>query len=309
LSRIELARMLGIRDYCFSHYNVRLGEREARLWGRVESGLKSSIKNFVMNRKVFQPVGHQGIDEIQKMLKWKPDYIYGYSSLLLEAARLLENANIDFSPPKCIICTAETILPSQKAFISKVFNAPIAEEYGSTEFDILAFECKNGHRHLVNPWLILEIEDDSCLISDISRKTQDLVRYQLGDSLSIEEAGERCLGSKKIVGELRGRTIERFFYINETDKIHVVEFSHYFDRYFEKFDIVFGFTIIQNKFSQLDVVVQGLPEQCQEGLASFLENEVSRIAGADVTVKVSGDQERPVGQKKNYFIQNLEVHE
>jgi phenylacetate-CoA ligase len=301
--------MLGIRDYCFSHYNVRLGEREARLWGRVESGLKSSIKNFVMNRKVFQPVGHQGIDEIQKMLKWKPDYIYGYSSLLLEAARLLENANIDFSPPKCIICTAETILPSQKAFISKVFNAPIAEEYGSTEFDILAFECKNGHRHLVNPWLILEIEDDSCLISDISRKTQDLVRYQLGDSLSIEEAGERCLGSKKIVGELRGRTIECFFYINETDKIHVVEFSHYFDRYFEKFDIVFGFTIIQNKFSQLDVVVQGLPEQCQEGLASFLENEVSRIAGADVTVKVSGDQERPVGQKKNYFIQNLEVHE
>jgi methyl coenzyme M reductase subunit C-like uncharacterized protein (methanogenesis marker protein 7) len=67
--------------------------------------------------------------------------------------------------------------------------------------------------------------------------------------------------------------------------------------------------IIQNNFSQLDVVVQDAPGQCGEGLALFLENEVSRIAGADVTVKVLGNLEKPIGQKKNYFIQNLEIYE
>src|SRR5690606_19157212 len=50
LSRSELGKMLGVRDYCFRHHGVKLGEREGRLWGRRENSVKHKVKNFLLNR-------------------------------------------------------------------------------------------------------------------------------------------------------------------------------------------------------------------------------------------------------------------
>jgi phenylacetate-CoA ligase len=309
LNRQELARMLGVRDYCFRHYGLKLGQREARLWGRPESGFKSRVKNFVVNRRVFHPVGSDAEQEIAVLLKWRPDYIYGYASLLLEAAKVLDRMDISFEPPKCVVCTAESILPAQKEFISRVFRAPLAEEYGSTEFDVIAFECIDGHRHLVNPWLIVEEGEENGLISDASRATQDLIRYELGDSFTLRNSECSRLGSASFLEQLDGRTIDLFFYINKDHKIHIITIARLLDRYFSENDDVLSFQIVQNEYSSLEVVINSVPARGMHHFQSFLETEVGKTTNAEVEVILSIDGSRTTRKKRNYFIQNMKVPE
>lgn len=309
LSRAELARMLGVRDYCFRHYGLKLGQREARLWGRPETGIKSRLKNFVMNRRVFHPVGPNARDVVADLLKWQPDYLYGYASLLLEAARILESTDLKFKPPKCVVCTAESILPAQKAYISQVFKAPVAEEYGSTEFDVIAFECRDGHRHLVNPWLIVEQGEDNGVISDVSRTTQNLIRYQLGDLFTINDSACRTLGGVEFIEQLQGRTLDRFFYLSESNKVHASVFSQIFDRYLTETNDVFSFSLRQNAYAELEVFIDSTPKNGANNLEEFLEQEISSVAGARVAVEVSVVANRDSSEKRNYFVQNMKVIE
>lgn len=55
LSREELARMLSVRSYCYRHHGLRLGQREARLWGRSADTSGAKLRDFILNRKVFYP--------------------------------------------------------------------------------------------------------------------------------------------------------------------------------------------------------------------------------------------------------------
>lgn len=309
LSRNELGRMLGVRDYCFRHYGVKLGQREARLWGRPESGFKYWIKNFVMNRRVFHPVGPESRSTVVDMLRWRPDYLYGYTSLLLEAARILEDVELEFDPPKSVVCTAETILPSQKAYISKAFRAPVAEEYGSTEFDVIAFECTEGHRHLVNPWLVVEEDKANGLISDTSRSSQNLIRYQLGDLFTVKDSACKTLGNVAYIEQLQGRTLDRFFYLNNSDKLHASVFSNIFDQYLTETDDIFSFSLKQNAYAKLEVFIDRVPERGLSNLKGFLEQEISNVAGAGVTVEVAVLENRDVSKKRNYFVQNIKAPE
>jgi phenylacetate-CoA ligase len=309
LNRQELARMLGVRDYCFRHYGLRLGQREARLWGRPESGFKTRVRNFAMNRRVFYTADSQAKTEVADLVKWQPDYLYGYSSLLLEAAKILDNMKLSFKPPKCVVCTAESIRPAQKAFISRVFRAPVAEEYGSTEFDVIAFECRQGHRHLVSPWLMFEKDQESELISDVSRVSQNIIRYGLGDSFLIKGSHCRILGDLRFIEELKGRTIDSLFFINNSERIHEIVFSRLFDRYFYEYNDVFSFQMEQSEFSALEVLIDKPPVVGLNHLRSFLAREIVKEVGTKVEITVRVGDLSKTGEKRNYFIQKMKVPE
>tara|TARA_R110000850_G_scaffold8233_3_gene30662 strand:- start:7418 stop:8623 length:1206 start_codon:yes stop_codon:yes gene_type:complete len=307
LSREELGKMLGVRDYCFRHHGLKLGQREARLWSRSECDVKSRVKNFLMNRRGFHPVGIEARRELLELLHWRPDYIYGYASLLLEAAKILDKLNVQFKPPKCVVCTAESILPSQKVYISNKFKAPVVEEYGSTEFDVIAFECLGGHRHLVNPWVVVEEGENGCLVSDVSRKTQGLIRYNLGDMIKMSETEFRTLGNSIYIEELQGRTINRFFYISESEVFHASVFSGIFDRYFRESNEIFSFFLEQNRYSVLQVFIDVIPRKSESNLREFIEQEIRRKTGASVWVEVFTISDTEKRSKRNYFQQNIKL--
>ncbi|MDL0429720.1 CoF synthetase [Marinobacter sp. TBZ242] len=305
LSRSELGRMLGVRDYCFRHYGVKLGEREARLWGRREAGgIKQIAKNFVMNRRVFHPVGMNSVKDIEQLLEWSPDYLYGYSSLLLEAARILYSEKVQFNSPRCVVCTAETILPSQKAFISKVFKAPVAEEYGTTEFDIIAFECSVGHRHLVNPWLIVSASGDSILVSDVSRRSQMLINYQQGDAALIESNSCNKLGDQKEILCLEGRSINRFAFVTRSDKFHSVAFADELDAYMKKESVIFGFVVLQKDYGVFEIALNTHSLDGLESIEEYVANAIEKRTGFKISVCCTIDN-NPFYGKKGYFVQNI----
>lgn len=307
LSREELSRMLGVRDYCFRHYGVRVGDREARFWGRTEKGIKSGLKNFVLNRKVCFPSGDHAKESLEKILKWKPDYLYGYASLLLEAAMLVEKYSIRFICPKCVICTAETILPAQKEYLSKVFNAPVAEEYGATEFDVIAFECRAGHRHFVNPWLMIKETEESLLITDVSRTSTSLVNYELGDNGSVNRGNCSRLGDLDYLKSLSGRSINRFVYLDSEKRFHSVYLSYAINEFQSRERQIFRFQIVQNEYGVLNLYIsdklKGGDEALKEHMMSYIRNKT----GGEVIIHVLSNENISGNSSKSYFIQNLDA--
>ncbi|KPQ30431.1 MAG: hypothetical protein HLUCCX14_02420 [Marinobacter excellens HL-55] len=309
LSKEELARMLAVRSYCYQKHGLRLGQREARIWGRAENTLGAKVRDFLLNRKVFYPAEKGAEKVVERLIDWRPEYLYGYSSLVLEAARIIVEKGMRPEGIKAVVCTAESILPSQKEYISNAFNAPVLEEYGSTEFDIIAFECKSGHLHLVNPWLWIETRKGEALISDVSRASQSLVRYRLGDSFVMSISECRSLGSQWVIKELHGRTINQFAYLSPTEKFHAVVFARAVDAYMSLFGDCFRFMVRQTNYCSFDFYLSETPSQGSEHFKAWLGSELrDKLAlDSDIELEMSfflgeGWMEK---DKYTYFIQDL----
>ena len=274
LSREELARMLAVRAYCYRKHGLRLGQREARIWGRAANTFGAKVRDLLLNRQVFYPAEGDVEATVARLVSWRPEYVYGYTSLILEAAQVIKNKGLKPTGIKAVVCTAEAILPAQKRYISEAFRAPVIEEYGSTEFDIIAFECAGGHMHLVNPWLWVESDNIDVLITDVFRKSQNLVRYQLGDSLKMLVCDCEQLGDTKIIEELRGRSAKQFAFLGPDMKFHAVVFGRLIDKYMNEFNDCFNFYIRQLDIYTFEIFLSRRPERGGEYFSVWLKKEM-----------------------------------
>jgi phenylacetate-CoA ligase len=305
LSREELARMLAVRSYCYRHHGIRLGQREARIWGRAEDTTAARVRDFLLNRKVFYPAESDVENIVLKLANWRPEYIYGYTSLILEAAQVAKSKKIRIDGLKAVVCTAEAILPAQKRYISEAFRAPVLEEYGSTEFDVIAFECRSGHLHLVNPWLWVEAEDETVLITDVARESQNLVRYQLGDVLEIGDSRCDRLGNNQVVHDLKGRTSNQFAYFGLKYKFHAVVFGRMFDRYMAEFEDCFKFHVTQIDPYSFVIFLSVMPKKGGLHLTSWIESYCldyfGDVIGEKVRFSLSSEVLKRSRDKHTYF--------
>ncbi|SFR40303.1 phenylacetate-CoA ligase [Marinobacter gudaonensis] len=304
LNKDELSKLLAVRDYCFKNHGFRLGSREARFWGRATNGFRNDLKNFLLHRQIFDAVADEPEVFLQKLARWNPVYIYGYSSMVLEATRIVKENPVKLPRLRGIVVTAEAIMPPQKAYIESTFAVPVIEEYGSTEFDVIAFECRRRHRHLVNPWIHLERESEELLVSDLSRCSQPLIRYSIGDVAEIYHSECGAFGSFKCVGEIKGRTINQIAYGADGKRFHAVIFSRALEHYMVRVDKVFSFRFVQNEVGVFHMNINGCDEAEENRIKAFVIDFVLSELGVPIEIELSNTEK--VDGKKPYFEQQLE---
>ena len=110
----------------------------------------------------------------------------------------------------------EQLSAEQRTRIRTAFGCRVHNNYGSSEFYAMAWECSEGCLHLNHDWLILEPVDrqlravppgevsDSVLLTNLANRTQPLLRYRLGDSLRVLPEACAC-GSRFQAIEVQGR--------------------------------------------------------------------------------------------------------
>ena len=154
-------------------------------------------------------------DLISDLNQYQPAILEGYSTVLVELARAQQDGRLDISPA-LLLPTAEPISATQKRMLRDTFDCVVRELYGATEFVPIAVECEHGNLHANTDWVVLEPVDedyqpvepgtpsDTVLITSLSNRVQPLVRYDLGDSITLYE--ERCpCGSAFPIMEVGGR--------------------------------------------------------------------------------------------------------
>lgn len=154
-------------------------------------------------------------DIVAELDAFRPAILVGYAAVLLELERAQRAGRLSLDPAY-IVPSGEAITPAQKDRLRETFGCPVREFYGATEFYGLATECGHGNLHANTDWAVLEPVDEdyrpvprgepsaTVLVTNLANRIQPLVRYDLGDSVTMY--ADRCpCGSPFPVIEVQGR--------------------------------------------------------------------------------------------------------
>jgi phenylacetate-CoA ligase len=199
---------------------------QARFYGIPKNGIAQNIeqlKDKLSNRKrfvIFDLTDHKLDEFISLFQNHKFDYVYGYSSSIVLFAEHLKKKGLKLKAlcpsVKLCITTSEMLFPSDRDVLEKQFEIPVYNEYGASEFGLIAFENKERKFILNDKTIYTEIVDEEghilphgevgrIVITSIYNKAHPFIRYEVGDlgSISIDK-----FTGKQVLSKLVGRTNE-----------------------------------------------------------------------------------------------------
>ncbi|MDP9964519.1 phenylacetate-coenzyme A ligase PaaK-like adenylate-forming protein [Variovorax paradoxus] len=173
--------------------------------------LQPGLSRRLRGISFLQPIG----DLCAELDAFAPTVVATYPSAALLLAQERRAGRLKASPRE-IWTGGETLSAASRAFVRDAFACPVANSYGASEFLSLAFECELGVLHLNSDWAILEPVDAhgrgvprghagaTTLLTNLANHLQPLIRYDLGDQVTLLGAACRC-GSHLQAIEVKGR--------------------------------------------------------------------------------------------------------
>jgi len=160
--------------------------------------------------------------EIVSALKYSsPDYLGGFPNVLSRCAQILADHN-DFSVrPRLVVAGAEVLTPLMRHQIVKGFRAPVFETYGSHEFNLIAWECKQtGELHTCDDSMIVEVvrngrsakagERGEVVGTGLHSFAMPFIRFRLGDMATKGSETCGCGQPYSTIRKVQGRMIDYF---------------------------------------------------------------------------------------------------
>jgi phenylacetate-CoA ligase len=156
------------------------------------------------------------IDIIKEVNKFKPNFIGGYPGTLGHLALLKEKGLGNDINPKYIATIGSVLDKNLKKLIEETFNANVFEVYGATESGTIAFQCRNGHYHIMsdnvypeflkNGEQVNSIVPGHMIITKLSGLGTPIIRYNAINDI-VAPLYEKC--SCGMVGSLIDRIYGR----------------------------------------------------------------------------------------------------
>jgi phenylacetate-CoA ligase len=311
LSKSCLAEQLGSRAAALAQYGLTLGERELRLWRRPpKNRTLNRLKNYILNRRLIDASSVRQLDrrQLERIVATRPDYIYGYSSLVVRLAQRLRAADARFVGLKAVICTAESLLPDQIEVLRNIFGCPVHIEYGCSEVDIIASTCVRGVLHVDMRRIFLETLPhehgfEEAIVTDLRNFSAPIIRYKLGDALSVDVVRCACGIESQVISSLTGRTQERFLKSPEGDDVHCSVLPEYFKELADAGHLVLQWRVTQQGYSVFYVEIDASSSELTEVVRAHLKERLEFLLGRTIRLVVDAvegfeDRER----KFSYFI-------
>jgi len=307
--------------------NLEPGDRQARFWGRPLRGSlrKARLKDALLNRVT---VDSQGMENerwpttLEMLHRFKPQYAYGYTSMLLEFAEKLEQAGMTGSEIglKAAIFTSETCLPFQKTRLTQLLRCPVAAEYGCSEVDIIAFGCKEDRLHINAESIWVEVLDSpdttndigEIVVTDLNNRCMPLLRYRLGDLGRLRDGSSCPCGSPlPVLEEVTGRSQGQFIRTRRGARLHSQTLAYLFEEWSDDGWPVRQFQVIQPRLGELQFRIVPDPKSGfqKEAAMNRLRAEVQALLQEECVVEVELLHETHAerdGKKYRHFISLIE---
>lgn len=208
---------------------VEYGDRTATLWGTgsvlsqsMKTKVVKSITNYLHNHLEINAFQMSGTDMpyiYENLRKFRPVILKGYLSALLKLADFIETNKLDGLKPSLVSTTSESLLPNHRAYLKKVFNAEVFDQYGCGELSAISYECsQHSGLHINEEHIILEVLDhDSNTIigktgrvvgTDLDNYIMPFIRYENGDGATISDRKCKCGINQVLMTSIEGRTAD-----------------------------------------------------------------------------------------------------
>lgn len=159
--------------------------------------------------------------QVDRLRAIRPDVVSGYPGALGRLAAHLLDAGIDDIRPRLVLVGAEVLTPPLRRAIEAAFAAPVADLYGSHEFNLLGWECAiTGAMHVPDDSLAIEIlvdgrparpgETGEVVVTALHLHAMPLIRYRLGDLATRGDAPCSCGSPWSTLRSVQGRTVDWF---------------------------------------------------------------------------------------------------
>ena len=222
----------------------KLGKRTAWFSGKNLLSQKDVLKNrfwktdFINHVRFYSTFHiHQTYLEyyLQNLIKFKPEYMVGFPSTMMEIAKYGIKHNINFpeNTIKAIFPTAETITTEIRTTLSTFFKTKVFDQYASSEGAPMIFECKQGNLHLELQTGVFEVLNDNnqpdnegrLVLTSFTTNGTPLIRYDIGDRLKLSNNSCNCGNNNPLVDSILGR-IDDFVYSPINGKINLGNVSN-----------------------------------------------------------------------------------
>jgi putative adenylate-forming enzyme len=180
------------------------GRERVALFLRANNKLYETVRSQFIEFKYFD-LG-AGLDQVTQTLNaYKPTILIAPPSKL-EQLGLASNRQFK---PKKIISVAEILEPHDKSLIEDLFQQSVHQIYQATE-GLIAVTCSHGQLHLQEDIMALQLEPMergrfTPIITDLWRKTQPIICYELGDIWQLGSKICPCGCSWRVIDQVEGR--------------------------------------------------------------------------------------------------------
>lgn len=300
----------GLHLLFLSWIGVSQGDRTAVFWGAErdfgEASLKERLYMKLERVKILNSfnVDDTSLDKfLSEIEKFKPDYIYGYSSSLELAATYINKTRKFVLRPKAIRSTAEMLYDVQRTEIEKAFQCPVYNFYGSREVNNIAAEC-SAHEglHVFASGRIIEVVDEKgnplpsgeigyMAVTDLTNFSFPFIRYLNGDMASMRKERCSCGRSYPLLENVAGREYDILTFGGKY--IH----GQFFPNLFYQQPDVKQFQVIQEADDHLVIKVVA-PNQ-ELDIRSLLK-KVRQKVGEEVKIDVTFVDKIPVLKSGKY---------
>jgi putative adenylate-forming enzyme len=224
---------------------------------------------------------------------FQPTMIVAPPSFLEQLAQARESGHFPIRPER-LISVAEVLEPQDKIKLETIFKAPVHQIYQATE-GLLAISCKHGSLHLQEDLVAVQFRalgehHFTPIITDLRRKTQPIIRYDLGDVWRLETERCRCGNSWRTLKQIEGRKSDLIELLTSQGKQYL--FPNELRQSILSVAGILDYTIVQKGENYLHVYLETL--EAFSIVAANVEKQLKELLKRfDATVKLEFSQGLP----------------
>lgn len=182
---------------------------------RANSNLYNTLNSSRIDFRFYDLL--QSLDQqLLHLNQFPPQVLVAPASILQALAKAQEAGYLNINPQR-IISIAEVLETDVAQEIEKAFAQKVHQIYQATE-GFLAYTCEQGNLHLNETyihieknWLDAEKKRFQPIITDFTRSTQIILRYQLNDILRVADQPCSCGNVETCIAAIEGRSDEIFW--------------------------------------------------------------------------------------------------
>jgi phenylacetate-CoA ligase len=158
-------------------------------------------------------------EHASRLDRFQPDAIMAYPTPLAIFSEYLLASNYRGALPRTAVCTAEPLLPDQRAVIERALGCRVFEHYGTRDFGLVAGECQEHSGLHVHPEAVyielIPIQGDEnglheLIVTDLLNRAFPLIRYKINDCVYPRPSQCPCGRGFPLINKIEGRVTDNF---------------------------------------------------------------------------------------------------
>lgn len=171
-------------------------------WKRARRRLYEWINQCIVVDAHFLARSEENIRRsLQRIRRYRPVYVHGYVSSidLLAASAGRFGIRMDDLGIRAVVTESEKLYEFQRERISRVFGCPVAENYGSVEFGMIAQPDAEGNLCVNEDHCLVETDaDGEAVLTNLDAYAFPFIRFKNGDRLTFREKKKSALPYREI---------------------------------------------------------------------------------------------------------------